>query len=62
MDKPESIYHRKEETINALKVQQLNDYAEEAHEKADSILCNFLNYLGYSDVVIEWKKVPKWYS
>lgn len=35
---------------------------EIAHVNADEILCELLTSLGFSDVVKEFKKVPKWYA
>ena len=35
---------------------------EIAHVNADKILCELLTSLGFSDVVEEFKKVPKWYA
>lgn len=40
---------------------QSNDDTELAHIQADDILCSFLEELGYSDVVEEYKKISKWY-
>lgn len=35
---------------------------EIAHVNADEVLCELLKSLGFSDVVKEFKKVPKWYA
>ena len=35
---------------------------EIAHVNADEVLCELLTSLGFSDVVEEFKKVPKWYA
>ena len=35
---------------------------EEDHCKADVILCNMLNALGYKDLTDAWENVEKWYS
>ena len=32
------------------------------HEKADKILCDILEELGYSDVVENFNRIQKWYS
>lgn len=45
-----------------LKEQQSNGDTEMAHSNADDILCDFLIYLGYKDVVDEYRKVSKWYA
>ena len=35
---------------------------EYAHGKADDILCEFLESLGYFEIVEEYNKVDKWYA
>ena len=35
---------------------------EYSHVKADSILCELLDQLGYEEVVEAFKKLPKWYA
>lgn len=35
---------------------------ENAHQVADNIICNILMSLGYSDIVIEFNKLEKWYA
>lgn len=35
---------------------------EEDHVKADEILCDMLNALGYKDLTDAWDKIGKWYS
>lgn len=32
------------------------------HSHADLILCQFLEELGYEELVKEWDKVSKWYA
>lgn len=32
------------------------------HVGGDDAICELLNVLGYSDVVIEYKKIFKWYA
>ena len=48
--------------IKALKEAQKNGDREDAHEKADTALCDFLIGLGYRDIVMEYAKVGKWYA
>lgn len=36
--------------------------AENAHDRADGILCKLLEQSGYADVVEKFRKVRKWYS
>lgn len=38
------------------------DDKEQGHDMADSILCGFLKYLGYTRIVDEFDKVKKWYA
>lgn len=38
------------------------DEKEYNHVEADNILCRFLDELGYSAIVIEYKKIDKWYA
>jgi hypothetical protein len=35
---------------------------EADHQRADKILCDLLQSLGYRDVVAEWENVQKWYA
>jgi hypothetical protein len=50
------------EAIKALEdLQQLGD-AEIAHIKADGVLCDLLDDLGYSEVVAAWAKIDKYYA
>jgi len=51
-----------QEAIEKLKECQKSGDPERAHGESDKVLCNLLISLGYSDVVSEWAKVPKWYS
>ena len=46
----------KEQAIAKLKALQQTP-AEDGHEQADTILCEFLLALGYADVVAEYDKV-----
>ena len=49
--------------INSLKKvsQKHKGDTEAAHVSADKVLVELLEELGYSDVVKEYNKVPKWY-
>lgn len=52
----------KENIINKLKkIQEFGD-TEGAHSMADGVLCDFLESLGYKDIVDEYDKVEKWYA
>jgi predicted RNA-binding Zn-ribbon protein involved in translation (DUF1610 family) len=39
-----------------------NDDMEDAHCKADDILCELLRELGYGKLIDTYEKVPKWYA
>lgn len=52
----------KEDALAKLMECQKNNDTERAHEDADDVLCEFLNDLGYGDVVAEYQKVHKWFS
>ena len=48
-------------------IKKMNEFAdsrdvEGAHAEADELLCEFLQGLGYSDVVDAYKAVGKWYA
>ena len=45
-----------------LKKQQEDCDRETAHIEADKILCEFLEGIGYSEIVKEWNKINKWYA
>ena len=51
----------KEEAIAKLK-EASNLDTERAHYKADKILCELLNSLGYQDVVKVYNDIYKWYA
>lgn len=51
----------KEEAIAKLKEANKLDI-EFAHYKADEILCELLNSLGYQDVVEVYNDIYKWYA
>ena len=51
------------QAIKELKELQGDDVDVEAvHSRADDILCDLLNVLGYYDVTAEYEKVRKWYA
>lgn len=51
----------KQEAIKKLQdFQKQNDGSNE-HAKADTILCDFLDAMGYGDVVFEFRKVQEVY-
>lgn len=51
-----------DEAIARLKEQQRDRDIENAHAEADHVLCDFLDSMGYSDVVAAYSAVPKWYA
>ena len=48
--------------IEKLKELQKMDDEEEAHIKADTVLCELLEELTYTEVVAEYRKIDKFYS
>jgi len=54
----------KEKYKNKLKeIIKIGEYdPEEAHFRADKVLCEILKELGYGDIVELWEEVPKWYA
>ena len=52
----------KEKAIDILRMIQKSHDTEIAHIDADDILCQFLESLGYEDVVSEYQKVDKWFA
>ena len=51
-----------EESIKYLRACQKINETEGAHWDANQILCDLLIFLGFENVVNEWRKVKKWYS
>jgi hypothetical protein len=51
------------ECINKLEVilKESDNDQEYAHAEADHVLCDFLKYLGYLEIVKIYEKIPKWY-
>jgi hypothetical protein len=52
----------RQEAIEILRELAQDEDTEEAHAKADGVLCSLLRDLGCDDVVEEWHKVRKWYA
>jgi hypothetical protein len=52
----------REEALNKLNELQGCGDPEATHSVADTVLCDLLESLGYSDVVEKWKTVEKWYA
>lgn len=52
----------KEKAIDILQMIQKSHDIEIAHIDADDILCQFLESLGYEDVVSEYQKIDKWFA
>lgn len=46
--------------LKSLRVDQSD--VEANHSLADEILCALLEGIGYGDVVVEWRKIKKWYD
>lgn len=59
------LFNRK--TLSRYFLSSLNEFTESrdtesAHAKADDLLCDLLDLLGYNEVVSTYYSVPKWYS
>lgn len=52
----------KEEAIKELKELQTMRDPESSHMRADGILCELLEELGYADVVREYECIDMWYA
>lgn len=52
----------KEQAIAKLKGLQSSLDTPSAHIEADDILCLFLHHLGHSDLVVEYRKIHKWFD
>ncbi len=52
----------KEACLEELKNQQNNNNTEYAHRHADDALCILLEVLGMGDIVVEYRKVGKWFD
>ena len=50
------------EALLQLKAINLMDDTEIAHDRADKVLINLLNGLGYRDVTVAWDEIEKWYA
>lgn len=48
--------------MKRLKAAQQDSDTESAHAEADEVLCALLKALGYTKIVEEYDKVPKWYA
>lgn len=48
--------------MKRLKEAQQDDDTSSAHAEADNVLCDLLTDLGYTKIVEEYRKVPKWYE
>ena len=62
MKKKELIKLAKNKAVHELLLAQCNDDTESAHGDADQTLCDFLEILGFADVVEQYNKVRKWYA
>ena len=55
----------KEQAVIALQIierESKRGDTEVAHGKADDILCQFLEQLGFREIVDAWDRVDKWYA
>ena len=51
----------KQEAIKKLQDLQKQSDCSNEHAKADTILCNFLDAMGYGDIAFEFRKVQEVY-
>lgn len=51
-----------EQWIEELKSLASYPDTEMVHSRADQILCEALEYLGYSNLVDAWENLDKWYA
>lgn len=59
-NEPDSENRYLEEMKRAIEISK--DDEEQGHGLADTILCDFLKHLGYTEIVNEFEKVQKWYA
>jgi len=50
------------EAVSKLRELQESGDTEAAHSDADAVLCELLEKLGYKSVVVEYRKIEKWYA
>ena len=63
VDDDEWDKHCKKEELSSKYLEQMKACTWEVdHEDADFILCNFLEDLGYKELVDTYRKIPKQYS
>lgn len=62
VNEPLEVMEERQYFIDKLKILQVHGDTEIQHFGADFLLCELLIFLGYSDVVLEYEKVNKWYA
>lgn len=62
VNEPLEVMEERQYFIDKLKILQGHGDTEIQHFGADFLLCELLIFLGYSDVVLEYEKVNKWYA
>ena len=51
----------KQDAINRLQSLQRNNEGSNVHAEADTVLCDFLDAVGYEEVVREFRKIHEMY-
>jgi hypothetical protein len=62
MNIQEQIKTKVGETVRALMIERQNDNSVTSHVNADAILCDFLTFLGYSEITEAYAKIEKCYD
>ena len=51
----------KQDAINKLQHLQRNDEGSNVHAEADTVLCDFLDAVGYGEIAREFRKIHEMY-
>ena len=51
-----------EQAVEALRKRASTGDPEQDHARADDVLCDVLESLGYHSLVEQWNKIEKWYA
>ena len=51
----------KQDAINKLQYLQRNDEGSNVHAEADTVLCDFLDAVGYGEIAREFRKIHEMY-
>jgi hypothetical protein len=56
-----SVHMTKQDAINKLQYLQRNDEGSNVHAEADTVLCDFLDAVGYGEIAREFRKIHEMY-